>query len=79
LGENALALLGVWKNGGEFVKFRILTCKLRLDDRGETISRENRKIRNNLVKFDDNLPFSYFKESRKQRPFDEKWVKSATE
>ena len=44
----------------------------------KTISREDRNIRNNLVKFADNLPFSYLKAPKKQHSFHEKWVKSAT-
>jgi len=35
-------------------------------------SRVDRNIRNNLVKFADNLPFSYFKAPQKQQRFDEK-------
>ena len=45
----------------------------------KTISRVDRNIRNNLVKFADNLPLSYFKAPQKQQRLDEKWVKSATE
>jgi len=44
----------------------------------KTISRVDRNIRNDLVKLDDNLPFSYFKAPQKQQRFDEKRVKSAT-
>jgi len=45
----------------------------------KAISRKNRYIGNNLVKFAGNLPFSYFKAPQKQHRFDEKRVKSATE
>jgi len=38
----------------------------------KTISRVERNIRSNLVKFADNLPFSYFKAPPKQQRFDEK-------
>jgi len=38
----------------------------------QTISREDRNIRNNLVKFADNIPFSYFKAPKKQQRFDGK-------
>jgi len=38
----------------------------------KTISRVDRNIRNNLVKFADNLPFSYFKAPQNQQRFDEK-------
>ena len=38
----------------------------------KTISRVGRNIRNNLVKFADNLPFSYYKASQKQQRFDGK-------
>jgi len=38
----------------------------------KTISRVDRNIRNNLVKFADNLPFSYFEAPQKQQHFDEK-------
>jgi len=37
-----------------------------------TISRVDRNIRQNLVKFADNLPFSYFIAPQKQQRFDEK-------
>jgi len=41
--------------------------------KGETtISREDRNARNNLLKFTDNLPFSYFKAPQKQQRFDGK-------
>jgi len=47
----------------------------------KTISRVDRNIKNNLVKFSDNLqlPFSYLKAPQKQQRFDEKLVESATE
>jgi len=38
----------------------------------KTISRVDRNIRNNLVKFAHNLPLSYFKAPQKQQRFDEK-------
>jgi len=38
----------------------------------KTISRVERNIRNNLVKFANDLPFSYFEAPQKQQPFDEK-------
>jgi len=34
---------------------------LTLDEGGKTISREDKNIRNIMVKFADNLPFSYLK------------------
>jgi len=37
-----------------------------------TISRVDRNIRNNLVKFADNVPFGYFKAPQKRQRFDEK-------
>jgi len=37
----------------------------------KTVSRVNRNIRNNQVKFADNLPFGYFKAPQKQQRFDE--------
>ena len=42
------------------------------------ISREDRNIRNNLVKFADNLHYVIY-QHLKNNSFDEKWVKSATE
>jgi len=38
----------------------------------KTISREDERIRNNLVCFADNLPFKYFKAPQKLHRFDEK-------
>ena len=45
----------------------------------KAISRVGRNVRNNLVKFADNLHFSYFKAPQKPQRFDEKRVKSATD
>jgi len=39
---------------------------------GKTTSIEDRNIRNNLVKFANNLPFRYFKAPQKQQRFDGK-------
>jgi len=62
----------------------IFNVYLRVDEgREKTISREDRNIRKNLVKFANNLPFSYFKVRRKQLRFDlkikKKREKSETE
>jgi len=38
----------------------------------KTISHVDRNIRNNLIKFADNLPFGYSKAPQKQQRFDEK-------
>jgi len=39
----------------------------------KTISRVDGNIKNNLVKFADNLSFSYFKAPQKQQRFDEEY------
>jgi len=52
--------MGVWKNGRQFVEFPFLTSDLDYMKGEKTISREVKNIRNNLVKFADNLPFGYF-------------------
>jgi len=72
LGENAFALMGVWKNGRQSVEFLFFTSDLDKMKEKKTISRKDRNIRNNLVQFADNLPFSYLKAPRKQKRLDEK-------
>ena len=48
--------------------------------RGEkTFPRVNRSTSNNLIKYADNLPHSYFKAPRKHHHFNEKLIKSAAE
>ena len=61
---------GISKNGRKLViDFNVL---IRLDGGGGVISHGDRNIKNNQVKFSDNLPFIYFKARRKQQRFDEK-------
>jgi len=45
----------------------ILNVWFRLDEGKKTILREDTNIRNILVKFADNLQFSYFKAQQKHR------------
>jgi len=72
LGENELALMGVWENGRQYVEFYFLTSDLDKIKGKKTISRVDRNVRNNLVEFAANLPLSYFKAPQKLQRFDEK-------
>jgi len=70
LGGGILLLweFGKMANNLLHYNFELLT----LITRRKKKSREDRSIGNNLVKFADNLPFSYFKAPQKQQHFDEK-------
>jgi len=67
--ENALTLMGVWKNGRQLVQFGFLSSDLNQMKGKKTFSRVDRNIRNNVVKFADYLPFSLL---QKQQRLDEK-------
>jgi len=61
-GGISIGLYGEFKTMGDFpVNYDISIVGLTLDEDRKTFSRVGRSIRNNLVKFADNLLFSYFK------------------